>query len=103
MGKIPRGGPNAGQYWKDKKATDLASCTKSCCYNSSCNVAFLHKKACFLIACNKTIPNACDPIDTENDDFAGSMLIRLRTLGKLSYVFILIIITMSSQKFNGKI
>ncbi|XP_013408789.1 dyslexia-associated protein KIAA0319-like protein isoform X2 [Lingula anatina] len=83
---LPKGGASAGYYSKNTEAKDLKGCVLSCCRKPTCNVVFLHKKTCFLIECNATVPDACDPMTTDTPEFESSLMIQLRSVDETSKV-----------------
>ena len=75
----PAGGVKAGKYTKDKVADSLPSCLATCCARTdSCDVVFFHDDTCFLIQCNSTAPELCEPESRDEEKFRFTYMIRVR-------------------------
>lgn len=70
-----------GRYLKDVDAHTLPECTLSCCNHVDCNTVFLHGTTCFLLTCNTTHPENCEPQSREGDKFKDTYMLNLRTVG----------------------
>lgn len=81
FGIAPRGGKDAGTFWKDASAKDFVECLNSCCNRDSCNVAFFFSESCFLITCNTTYPEGCEPEQRQEKKFQDSFWVTLRPIG----------------------
>jgi len=78
-GVIPTGGPDAGKYLRDYHAKNLFQCVVSCCDSpDDCNVMFYSEEKCFLIACNASWPEGCDPIRSKQRKFADAYMLLVR-------------------------
>ena len=47
---------------------------------------FYYNGECFLIQCNKTNPDACDPEYRKGEKFENTYLIKVNTNGKSDYI-----------------
>ena len=81
-GFTPIGRVDAGTYTKIEVAKSLPDCLSSCCDQDSCNIAFYHNDVCYLISCNASHPDLCDPQKRDGKKFDNTYLITVRTPGK---------------------
>lgn len=88
-GVAPRGGVNAGNFYKSEEAKSFENCVESCCKSIVCNVAFYFNDDCLLISCNTTWPDGCEPEKQSGEQFHDSLWLTLRTLGLCVLCFIL--------------
>lgn len=82
-GVAPRGGVNAGNFYKSDTAKNFENCVESCCKSLVCNVAFYFNDDCLLISCNTTWPDGCEPEKQPGEQFRDSLWLTLRTLEKV--------------------
>ena len=71
-----------GKYLKDPNANDLASCASKCCESTDCNTVFLFNEDCFLIVCNTTNPELCEPAPRSGEKFKNTYMLNLRSVGE---------------------
>lgn len=75
----PKGNTDAGLYSVYKPAVTLESCLKACCdHVSTCDTMFFHSGTCYLITCNGTAVNGCDPNFRKVPKFENTYLVNVR-------------------------
>lgn len=82
QGVVPKGAAEVGTVRKDVNAETFLDCVSSCCLLPSCNVMFFYNRTCYLISCNVTWPEACDPETRADRRFSSARWLSLRPIDK---------------------
>ncbi|KAK7091316.1 hypothetical protein V1264_009012 [Littorina saxatilis] len=63
---IPRAGKGAGHFTKVAEIDNWIDCVVVCCAGGSCDVVFFFNQTCYMIQCNATVRNGCQPVGKAN-------------------------------------
>jgi hypothetical protein len=63
---IPQAGKKAGVFHKYKEIDDWISCVVMCCERQECDVVLFFNETCYMIECNVSISQGCEPVQRPN-------------------------------------
>ena len=77
---LPRAGKRSGLFTKVPELDTWIDCVVMCCAETeTCDVVFFFNQTCYMIKCNVSVPNGCEPVQKAH---LNSTMVMVRQPGR---------------------